>query len=72
MTLDSYRLVTRREKERGEYLTELTYNGKKVNLALSEPLRAMIDELGLKNIKILTNYPQINRLEVIISGEDLK
>ncbi len=69
MTLDSYRLITTRTGN-GNYSTKLTYNGKDVEFNPS--IGKLIDELGANNIRILANNPSINRLEVIISGEDLK
>ena len=45
---------------------------KKIDFPLSESLRSIIDHLGFENIKILANQSNVNRLEIIISGEGLK
>jgi len=73
---DKYKLATER-KPNGEYATELTYGGKKINLEnppqpLNPVLCDVILELEENNTRILSHFKNVNRLETIISGEGLK
>ncbi len=70
---DEYRIVTARGRPGyREYANSVRYNGEKLESALSDDLRDLIDEFLLRNRMILVNNPKINSLEVTISGEDLK
>lgn len=74
---DEYRLVTTRTGD-GSYTSKLTYAGKGFfegdwdKFSLSEDLRSLIAEINLRNIEFLGDHKNINRLEIIISGEGLK
>lgn len=70
MSLDSYRIVTTRGKEPGEYLTEVTRDGKEVDS--DSFVNMIIEEYKFKNMSVMASNSAINRLEVIVSGEDLK
>ena len=69
---DEYILKTSRGEKHGEYLCELTYNGKEVDFDLSYDLSKIKDELSLAHIRILVRLPQANNLESKISVEKLK
>jgi len=68
MTIDSYRLIIKKTRD-GKYVPKLTYNGRDANFS---PKDAFMEEL----IAVLenNNLPAVksNKLEIIISGEDLK
>lgn len=67
---DLYRLTTRRGKAAGEFLTEVTYNGEKVNgFDISEQLTDMIENYRRMNVRTLMDNPKISILEVSIIGD---
>ena len=72
---DVYKLVTER-KSNGDYSTELTHNGKKIDLEnTKKPLNSVLLDsvfaLDANNIEVLSHFRDISRLETVISG-DLK
>lgn len=71
-----YRLVTERKPD-GEYSTELYHQNKKINLEdpvqhIHPALFDAVHELTEDHMGILSHFKnEINRLETIISGENL-
>lgn len=68
MTLDSYRLIITKGTG-GEYSSQLTYDGHEIGFVPNEDflsqLMSLLDRKGLSG-------SNANRLEIVISGENLK
>jgi hypothetical protein len=71
MTLNSYRIITTRIRKGDEevYVTKVNYDGREVEAIPT--IKEIHDEIELGK-KVLKNNPNINRLEIVLSGEDLK
>lgn len=70
INMNEYKLTTTRGAD-GDYLTDLTYNGQKVDFEIPLCLRGVLGNVGVGNIKTLADNKEVDRLEFIISGEDL-
>lgn len=73
---DEYKLTIKRIEGK-TYSKEITYNGKRVDSHISNPSnfqRSLVNNIisALENAKIPANDIRVSKIEVIVSGENLK